>query len=110
MLIAKVLRLQLESRGFVVKNVVSATEAIKESCDWNPDLIIMDVYLKNKSNGIAAGIEIRNKGVNTPIIYTTGNSYQSTLKEMEPISNTQLVSKPVEFGYLMALIQNWPKP
>ena len=105
LLIAKVLRMQLEQRGYEVKNVTTANEAADLAISWQPDLIILDVFLKNSTCGIDAGKNIRNAGISTPIIYTTGNSYQSTLKDLEVISNAQLLTKPVEFEYLMQVVK-----
>lgn len=104
LLIAKVLRMQLEKRGFEVNSVTSAFDAETMANTWQPDLIILDVHLKNHTSGIEAGFNIRKSGVNCPIIFTTGNSYESTLKEIEDIKNVELLSKPVEFEYLMTFI------
>lgn len=106
LLIAKVLRMQLESRGYTVQNVTTGSEAELLAESWRPDLIILDVFLKNSSSGIEAGQNIRAKGITSPIIYTTGNSYQMTLIEIETITNSYLLSKPVEFEYLMHIISN----
>ncbi len=105
LLIAKVLRMQLERNGYEVKNVTTANEAVELVRSWNPDLIILDVFLKNSSSGIDAGKNIRKAGINTPVIYTTGNSYHSTLNDIEEISNVRLLTKPVEFEYLMHVMQ-----
>lgn len=104
LLIAKVLRMQLERRGFVVSNVATAMEAETLAKTWQPDLIILDVYLKEKSSGITAGENIRKSGNQCPIIFTTGNSYESTIKEIEGLGNVNLLSKPVEFEYLLSII------
>ncbi|HRD38206.1 MAG TPA: response regulator [Bacteroidia bacterium] len=104
LLIAKVLRMQLEKKGFEVNSVTSAPDAESLASTWHPDLIILDVHLKNHTSGIEAGFNIRNSGVDCPIIFTTGNSYESTLKEIENIKNVELLSKPVEFEYLMTFI------
>ena len=60
LLIAKVLRLQLEKLGFEVANVAEANDAFNMATQFQPDLIIMDVYLKNKTTGIEAAKKFLN--------------------------------------------------
>lgn len=106
LLIAKVLRMQLEDLGFVVENVVDGNQAIQKVNEFNPDLIILDNYLKNDTNGIQVGIKLRELGIETPIIFVTGNSFENTTKEASTISNSLVLSKPVVFEQLLEIIQN----
>ena len=69
-----------------------------------PDVIILDVYLKNNSTGIDAAKKIREMGINTPIIFTTGNSYNDTTKLVKDISFCSVLNKPVDFDTLLDLI------
>lgn len=107
LLIAKVLRMQLEKLGFEVENVIDADEVFDKAVQMQPDLIILDVFLRNKTNGLEAGRKIREAGINTPIIFTTGNSYDSTLRQMNGIVHSKILSKPVEFEHLLQLINQF---
>lgn len=107
LLIAKVLRLQLEKLGFEVANVAEANDAFNMATQFQPDLIIMDVYLKNKTTGIEAAKKLRDIGNETPIIFTTGNSLNETLLQINEISNSKALSKPVEFDVLVEIIKKW---
>lgn len=107
LLIAKVLRMQLEKLGFEVANVTDANEAFNVTIEIQPDIIIMDVYLKNKTTGIDAAKRLREIGNETPIIFTTGNSLNETLLQIAEISNSKALSKPVEFDVLVNLITNY---
>lgn len=104
LLIAKVLRMQLEKLGFSVDNVLDAEEAYTKAVQLHPDIIILDVFLKNKSSGIDAGKRIREAGIETAIIFTTGNSYETTVQQTNGIKNSKVLSKPVEFEVLLKLI------
>jgi len=104
LLIAKVLRMQFEKLGFEVSTISEENEVFNKVREMQPDVIILDVYLKNKTSGIEAGRKLRKAGINTPIIFTTGNSYDSTLLLINDISNVKILSKPVEFEHLLNLI------
>lgn len=105
LLIAKVLRMQFEKQGYSVENISDANDILQKVKEMHPDVIIMDVCLKNKTSGIDAGKAIREAGINTPIVFTTGNSYHSTIQSVSDISNTKVLSKPIEFEELLMLIK-----
>lgn len=106
LLVAKVLKLILELNNYEVMHVIDEAAAISMASEFKPDLIILDVYLKNKSNGINAGIEIRKNGLLSPIIFTTGNSYEQTKENIKEIENSHLFIKPVEIEQLLKYIKN----
>jgi len=75
----------------VIANLDSGEAAIEQAVKLRPDLILMDIRLKGKIDGIQAAHEIRNQ-INVPIIYLTAHSDGPTLvraKGTEP------------FGYLV---------
>jgi DNA-binding response OmpR family regulator len=107
LLIAKVMRLQFEKLGFQVENVPDAEEAFIRTKTMQPDVIILDVYLKNNSMGTDAGRRIREAGINTPIIFTTGNAYDTTRELVKEISGSMVLTKPVAFEQLLFLIDQF---
>lgn len=105
LLIAKVLRMQLEKLGYQVVNVRDGDDALKVGIELQPDIIIMDMLLLNKTNGLDTAKKLRNSGVDAMIIFTTGNSYENTLLEIKDITNSFVLSKPIEFQELIKLIE-----
>lgn len=105
LLIAKVLRMQLEKLGFEVKNVTDGNQAVSTAQEFQPDLIILDNYLKNKTSGIDAAYSIRKLGIETPIIFVTGNSFEITSIQTKTISNSNVLSKPIIFEELIKHIE-----
>lgn len=105
LLVAKVLKLFLEQKNYCVKHVTDEESAIASVSEFQPDLIILDVYLKNKSSGINASKVIRKNGVICPIIFTTGNSFEQTKEEIKEIKNSYLFIKPVDVGQLIRFIE-----
>ena len=63
--------------------------------------------LKNNTNGLDAGKKIREAGIDTPIIFTTGNSYNKTVQMVKDISHTVVLTKPVELEQLLKLLNNF---
>lgn len=107
LLIAKVLRMQLENLGFEVENVVDGHQALLRTQEMIPDLIILDNYLKNDTIGTQVGIKLREMGKNIPIIFVTGNSFDQMVKETSSIENSFVLSKPVVFDQLIQIISNF---
>ncbi len=104
LLIAKVLRMQLESIGFEVENVTDGREVFDKVKQMNPHIIILDVHLKNNSCGFEVGREIRAAGIDTPIIFTTGNSFDNTHQMVKDIGKSSVLIKPVEFEQILQMI------
>lgn len=60
------------------------------------DLILMDIQLGPGKNGIEIAKELRNIA-NSPILFTTGNAFHQSTQATEEISNSLVVSKPIDF-------------
>jgi two-component system, response regulator PdtaR len=82
----------LEDLGYEVSAVESSGKAaIDKAGRIDPDLILMDIYLKGKMNGIEAAERIRTN-FKTPIVYLTAYANKEILDEAK-------VAEP--FGYLV---------
>ncbi|MBK7130008.1 MAG: response regulator [Crocinitomicaceae bacterium] len=106
LLIATVLKKQLESKGFEVKHVVDADPLYKLLEDHQPVALILDCQLKN-SNGIEAVRKIRASHREMPVIITTGNAMQQAEDEVKQISNCKVLIKPVLFGAILETLSNF---
>ncbi len=81
-IIATDIKMALQSAGYHVCAVVSTGEkAITLAETEKPELIIMDVKLAGKLDGIEAGNEIRSR-FNIPFIYLTAHSDAPLLDKM----------------------------
>jgi len=82
----------LVTMGYEVPAVVdTGEEAVRKAGELYPSLVLMDITLKGKMNGIEAAKQIRER-FDIPIIYLTAHSDESTFR-------TALVSEP--FGYII---------
>ncbi|HTY52797.1 MAG TPA: PAS domain S-box protein [Methanomicrobiales archaeon] len=82
----------LVTMGYEVPAVVdTGEEAVRKAGELLPSLVLMDITLKGRMNGIEAAKQIRER-FDIPIIYLTAHSDESTFRNA-------LVSEP--FGYII---------
>lgn len=94
MIIAAKISLQLTNLGYDVSGMVPRGEDalvhIKESV---PDIILLDIQLKGKLDGIETAREIL-QHANIPIIYLTANSDEATFNRAKTTKPAAFISKP----------------
>ncbi len=110
---AEDIKSSLESVGYQVPSLVSSGEdAIEKAGEFKPDLVLMDIKLKGKMDGIAAASQIRLR-YDIPVIYLTAYSDEYTVnraEETEPSGyiikeQTGLIRKPFEESELHTAIE-----
>ncbi|MBI4682590.1 MAG: response regulator [Nitrospirae bacterium] len=70
----------LEEMGYAVTSTVfTGEEAVKKVEEDNPDLILMDIVLRGKMDGIEAARQIHSN-FNIPVVYLTAHSDDKMLK------------------------------
>ncbi|ACB51227.1 hypothetical protein cce_1877 [Crocosphaera subtropica ATCC 51142] len=78
-IVAQDIKMTLEELGYIVPVIADSGElAIKNAAKFRPDLILMDIRLIGKMDGIEAA-EIINQEFNIPIIYLTAHGDDETL-------------------------------
>lgn len=104
MIISMVLeRMVLKLQHEVVAKVITGKEAIEAARDYSPDLILMDIQLKDDIDGITAMQEIRKTSA-VHVIYITGNSDQYNLSRAERTNFVDYLVKPIQMNDLKASI------
>jgi CheY-like chemotaxis protein len=78
----------------VLDKVITGKEAIESARENDPDLILMDIQLKDNIDGIDAMHEIR-KNSEVPVIYITGNSDQYNLNRAKETNFIEYLVKPI---------------
>jgi CheY-like chemotaxis protein len=82
-LVAKDIQNRLKKFGYAVPTIVaSGEEAIKQVTEFCPDLVLMDIQLKGKMDGIEAAQKI-NISWDIPVIYLTANADDTTLERLK---------------------------
>lgn len=78
----------------VVGKSESGEEAIKKFEELNPDLILMDIVLKGKMDGIQVMEKIRETS-EVPVIYLSGNSDRYNYERAKETNFTDYLVKPI---------------
>lgn len=95
-LIALELQESLESAGYSVPFVVTnGEEAVQKAIEHKPDLILMDIYLQGKMNGIEAAMAIHGQ-CDIPIIYITAYSEINTIERAKITNPYGYILKPID--------------
>jgi PAS domain S-box-containing protein len=91
-IVAEDIRRSLQNLGYGSSSIVSSGEkAIDEAKEKSPDLILMDIVLKGKMDGIEAAGQIRSR-FNIPVVYLTAYSDEIILERAK-------ITEP--FGYII---------
>lgn len=87
-----------------VGRAVSAEDAINAAIAFEPDLILMDIVLKGKKNGIDASQVIKEK-LDIPIIFLTAYSDHELLNKAKTTEPYAYIVKPFQERQLLASIE-----
>lgn len=80
---------------YFISSTDNGDDAIKITKKENPDLILMDIRINGNLDGIQTASEL-NKFSDSPILFITGNSDESTLNKINTLKNfAGYISKPV---------------
>jgi len=94
MIIAANISLQLTKLGYEVTGIESRGEdAINHAKENHPDIILMDINLKGKIDGIEAAKSIQ-KFFDIPLIFLTANSDEASFQKAKETHPYAFISKP----------------
>ncbi|HIE30473.1 TPA: hybrid sensor histidine kinase/response regulator, partial [Candidatus Poribacteria bacterium] len=104
-IVAKDIQKSLQLLNYDVCEVVSSgKEAIEKVRENNPDLVLMDIILKGKMDGIEAAKEIR-YSFNIPVVYLTAHADEKTLERAKITEPFGYIIKPFEDRELRTAIE-----
>jgi len=104
-IIAMDIQFMLENLGYKISGVVSSGEdSIKKASNMLPDLILMDIKLKGKIDGVSAANQIY-KSLRIPVVYLTAYSDNTTMDRAKETMHFGFISKPFEEKELQNIIE-----
>lgn len=106
-LISLMLTKMVQKMGHQVLGVHAQGETAVTAVDEMPvDLILMDIMLEGKMDGIEAMQAIQSKHNSIPVIYITGNSDESTKSRASETNYEAYLVKPVTYSQLQQIISS----
>jgi CheY-like chemotaxis protein len=102
---AMFLKMELEKEGYIVcKHVTTGENAIISAEADKPDVILMDIFLAGKINGIDAAKEIKEKTDIPIIIFLTGFEDSGLKEKAMKLDPLAYIIKPVVLTELKDII------
>ncbi len=96
---------RLEGLGYsIVAKVSSGEKAIDAAIETKPDLVLMDIKLEGKVDGIEAAAQIRNR-FQIPVVYLTAYTNDETLNRAKLTEPYGYILKPFEARDLATTIE-----
>ena len=104
-IVAKEIQLSLQRLGYrVPATATSGEEAIRKAGDMRPDLILMDIVLKGKMDGVETALQIQ-RSQDVPVIYLTAYADSHTLERAKVSSPAGYMLKPYQANELRTTIE-----
>ena len=86
----------LNEIGYTVTSIVmSGKDAVEKAAEEKPDLVLMDIILKGKMDGIEAAEKIRSR-FDIPIVYLTAHSDESMMMRIKRTEPLGYITKPFD--------------
>ncbi len=105
LILAEGIRSNLIDLGYNVPDVVvSGEQSLRQVDEMRPDLVLMDIKLRGKMDGIQAAEQIRAR-FDIPVIYLTALSDNATLQRAKITEPFGYIIKPVETRELHAAVE-----
>ncbi len=94
MIIAAKISMQLTNLGYEVTAILPrGEEAIQHVQENKPDIVLLDINLKGKIDGIETAKQIQQQ-LNIPVIYLTANADDATFNRAKTTKPAAFISKP----------------
>lgn len=95
MILSLVLEKMVSQMGHqVIDRVASGEAAVQKAFELQPDIILMDIRLKGKIDGIEAVTQIQKK-LDVPVIYITGNTDKKYTDRVKQTNYVDFLIKPI---------------
>jgi PAS domain S-box-containing protein len=94
----------LEGSGYEVFSAFTGKEAVRKAGEHLPNLILMDIMMESKSDGIEAALEIK-QTLDIPIIFLTALTDEGTLDRVKDSQPYGYIVKPFNEVELLSNIQ-----
>ncbi len=95
----------LSDEGYQVMSAPNAAQGIEIIRKSRPDVVLMDIWMPDV-DGLTALNEIKQQGLETPIIMMSGHGTIETAVKATKLGAFDFVEKPVELDRILVLVRN----
>ena len=82
----------------------NSTDALRLAELMQPDLVLMDIGLMGKMDGIETA-RAMNRMFDFPILFITGNSDEATINKARDVKHLGFVFKPIDEDRLLSMVE-----
>lgn len=101
------LSLFFQDNKFNVVDELSYAEDVLKSVERKePDVLILDIMLKGEKSGLDIAEDLREEGIDIPILFVSALTDENSLKRMKAISQSSYVTKPYDYEKLIEAIMD----
>ena len=96
-----------QKEGFsTIGPISTGQQAIETALKEKPDLILMDIYLRDGIDGITA-VKIIHRDCKIPVIYVTASKEHETMARLGTTEYEEVVYKPYNNNQMARIISNY---
>ena len=98
-------KLSLISMGYdVLPIAISGTSALTIATEHSPDVVLMDIRLRGKIDGIETTLKLREQNITAPVIYVTAHTDDTTTSRAKETAPSAFLEKPVDIQKIAQVI------
>ena len=99
-----ILKTVLSSAGYEVEVVETGEECLTLALSAEPDVVVMDVSLAGRMDGIEAATRLRRRS-DCPVVFHTAHRTPERHARMESVRNSAIVQKPADISRLVRAVE-----
>jgi CheY-like chemotaxis protein len=93
----------LQKLGYQHKNrILTGKSAIEKINSYNPDLILLDIFLRDEITGLDVAIIANEKRI--PFAFITASTNESIFKKAKQLNPVEIISKPITSDKLQKVL------
>ena len=101
--LSAILKSVLTAAGYEVEVVETGEECLTLALSAEPDVVVMDVSLAGRMDGIEAATRLRRRS-DCPVVFHTAHRSPERRARMESVRNSAIVQKPADVSRLVRAV------
>ena len=106
--LGRIVKETLETKGFEILMEADGAKVINQYQQFNPDIVVLDVMLPNKS-GFEIAKEMRDANITTPILFLTAKTQTTDVVKGFTVGGNDYLRKPFSMEELIVRLENLHK-